>query len=89
MFDELAGVVGVNPERLTFRQLVRMAEGKEKSAWWHTAHQIAALVNVNRGRNAPPASAQSFHPYYARAKAGQQRLTKKTFGGLWAACGGK
>jgi len=43
----MAGYIGIDPDPLTFRELVFMVEGKQRQDWEHTASFIAMIHNVN------------------------------------------
>ena len=44
----LAGAVGVDPGPLTLRELLWMAEGRDRARWRHTSAVMALIANVNR-----------------------------------------
>jgi hypothetical protein len=44
----LAGIAGVDPNPLTLRELIAMAEAKSRDNWNHTSSILALIINVNR-----------------------------------------
>lgn len=63
LVDELAGILGINPNGFTLRQLIRMAEAKGRDAWNHTAALLATMININRPKGKTPIKADSLNPY--------------------------
>lgn len=61
----LAGTVGVHPAPFTLRQLLAMAEGRNRAAWLHTSAVIAMLVNTHRDPKKTPVPSSKFDPYAA------------------------
>jgi hypothetical protein len=56
----LAGVAGVSPGPHTLRELVDMAEGRERSEWRRTAQVLALLYNAHfKGDKTP----EDFYPF--------------------------
>jgi len=54
-----------------------MAEGAESIRWWHTAHVLAMLANVNRDAKKSRAfKAADFHPYERSRRRSGIPLTK-------------
>lgn len=62
---ELAGIAGVVPDSLTLRELMIMAEGRQRSQWNQTASILAIIANVNRDekKRSTPFSPSEFNPY--------------------------
>jgi hypothetical protein len=60
----LAGIVGVDPSKLTLRELVWMAEARRRDQWSRTATLLAMTANVHRNpkKRPRPFSAAEFHP---------------------------
>ena len=68
----LAGAIGIDPGPLTYRELVWMAEGRDRHAWRHTSEVLAMILNVNRADpKARLVRASDLDPYAARD--GRQR----------------
>ena len=63
---EFAGILGVNPDPFTLRELVWMVEGRGKFEWSQTASLMALAVNLMRdpkkGKAASPADFNPFAP---------------------------
>ena len=57
---------------MTARQLLWMADGKRKDAWYHTAAIIAKVHNVNCSKKSELKKPTAFHPYM------QQKASKVT-----------
>jgi len=60
---ESAAIVGVNPDPFTLRELLIMAEAKQRAAWNHTAQLAAIWANIHRGPKTPAFDLYDFHPY--------------------------
>jgi len=61
---ECAGVVGVNPDPFTLRELLWMREGKASESWDHTAAIVATLANIHRDNKKTKAiTIDQIHPY--------------------------
>jgi hypothetical protein len=54
----LAGIVGIDPGRLTLRELLLMAEARSQSDWAHTSALLALVANVNRD----PKKSKAYRP---------------------------
>ena len=54
MIWEIAGIVGVNPEALTLRELLWMVNAKRREAWTHTSSVLATLANIHRDPKKKP-----------------------------------
>jgi len=81
---ELAGIVGINPDPFTLRELLWMAEGKGRENWNHTASILALIFNVNRDSKKHHAARPSdFNPYALKPKpklrGGDLRILKDIF----------
>ena len=48
MIYELAGAVGVNPDPLTLRELLWMAEGRSGAEWARFSALMALTANIHR-----------------------------------------
>ena len=75
---EVAGFIGIDPGPLTLRELVWMAEGRDRRAWDHTSMIAAAALSAMRERMVDPAR---LNPY--RQKSGRARgipLTAENIG---------
>lgn len=63
MIWQLAGIAGVYPGTLTLRELVWLAEARQRDQWNHTASVMALIANVNRDpKKGRPAKPDDFHP---------------------------
>ena len=60
---ELAGIVGVDPGPLTLRELVWLAEARQREAWSHTSQILAMLYNSHRGKAARAMKPAEFNPF--------------------------
>lgn len=40
-----------------------MADARQKSAWWQTAHLMCLLANINRGKGRRPFEPRDFFPF--------------------------
>lgn len=62
---ELAGICGVVPDFLTLRELLIMAEGRQRSQWNQTASILAMIANVNRdtSKRSTPFRPDEFNPF--------------------------
>ena len=66
---ELAGIAGVNPDPLTLRELVTLAEARGRFEWEQTASLMALVVNLVRNpKKSKPAKSSDFNPYCVRPK---------------------
>ena len=61
----LAGVVGVDPKRLTLRELVWMNDAKERSDWNKFSVLVAQIHNVNCMDKKDQIDFRRIHPSYA------------------------
>lgn len=88
MMWEAAGIVGINPGRVSMRRLLQMTKARQNDLWWHTASVIAVLVNAHRDpKKSQPAKPSDFHPETVakrRVPAGRMRLTRGNVGLLKA-----
>ena len=66
---ECAGVLGVQPDPYTLRELVAMAEARERSEWGRVSSLMALVANLlrdpHKGRPLRPAD---FNPYVEQEK---------------------
>lgn len=61
---ELAGIVGIDPRRMTLRQINWMADGRRIDEWNRTALECVLFVNANRDpKKTKPFKLATFHPY--------------------------
>ena len=75
MIYELAGMIGVDPGPFTLRELVWMADGRQREAWNHTSQLLAMLFNAHRDpQKTSPAKPADFHPLLERASPTSQPL---------------
>ena len=80
---EAAGIVGINPGRVSMRRLLQMTKARQNDLWWHTASVIAVLVNAHRDRRNLSQPPSDFHPETVakrRVPAGRMRLTRGNVG---------
>ena len=63
---ELAGIVGVEPGRLTLRELLWMLDGRKREAWNHTAQLLAMVYNAHRDGKTRAVKPAEFHPMAGR-----------------------
>jgi hypothetical protein len=57
-------LVGLNPEPLTLRELLWMAEGRSRENWQHTSMLLTMLFNCNRDpKRSKPAKPSDFNPF--------------------------
>jgi hypothetical protein len=64
LIDELAGIVGVNPEPFTLRELCNMAQGRNRAEWSRTAYIAATIINSNPFRKSTrPVQPCELNPY--------------------------
>ena len=67
----MAGVLGVDPGPLTLRELVLMAESRQRDAWDHTSAVLCMLYNANRDpKKTRAATPQEFHPLRRKGRSG-------------------
>ena len=60
---ELAGIVCINPDPFTLRELEWMARGKQKCEWGHTSNLCYYLVLPHKDKDTQ-LSPQDFNPFY-------------------------
>lgn len=65
--------MGVNPEYMTLRQLLLMAEGRSWQLWDHTSILICTLVNKDRGEGVAERPVEDFHLHLRQAKMRERR----------------
>jgi len=65
MIWEMAGIVGVHPNPFSMRQLAKMAEGKEREKWGHTAELLAVVANLMARK---PIPSWRFNPFRRRRR---------------------
>lgn len=72
--DEAAGIVGIDPERLTLRRLWRMCRARRRHDWLQTAALMAMTAEIHRDRKKrrKPFTAADFDPFQAAQRT--QRL---------------
>ncbi|HOF17722.1 MAG TPA: hypothetical protein PK082_02340, partial [Phycisphaerae bacterium] len=69
MIWQYAGVAGVDPGPRTLRELVWMAEARDKADWSRTARLLALLANCHRDpKKTRPFQAADFDPYAGRKR---------------------
>lgn len=66
MIYECAGILGMDPGPLTLRELVWMAEARQKEAWRQTALLCRQITNAPHMRPRRPAQTDEFDPFSAR-----------------------
>ena len=60
----------MNPDPLTLRELLAMAEAKSKDNWNHTSAILALIINVNRNpKKQRPLSPKELNPHEQKVKA--------------------
>lgn len=61
----MAGIVGVDPNPLTLRELIWMADSKRRDAWSHTAATLSLIANVHRNpkKRSKTYTPAEFHPF--------------------------
>jgi len=65
---ELAGVLGINPDPFTLRELLWMAEGKGRENWNHTAALLATMINIMRSKGRPAIKPSELNPYLRKPR---------------------
>lgn len=60
----LAGIIGINPAKLTLRKLLLMSDGKERSDWNKFSVLISTIHNVNCTKKSDMIDFKNIHPYY-------------------------
>jgi hypothetical protein len=67
---DLAGIVGVDPDPRTLRELQRMADARceiaDHLAWNRTFALLAQIYNANRPARSSPIDVMKFYPYKFR-----------------------
>lgn len=61
--------MGISPDGFTLRELLWMAEGRQRDAWNHTAQVLAMLYNAFRSRGSRALGPRDFHPFDRRIAA--------------------
>ena len=77
--DEVAGIVGVDPEHLTLRRLLRMSEARRKDEWNRLSQLLCLLANVNRDpkQRREPFTPAEFDPFRKAEETPKERVTGK------------
>jgi hypothetical protein len=67
---EFAGIIGIEPDPFTLRELTWMAEGRMRERWNHTSLLWAAIAEPNRDRKkrSRPFEPADVHPYLRGAR---------------------
>jgi hypothetical protein len=77
----LAGALGVDPDRLTLRELYWMAEGRNQQTWNVASAIMALLANCHRDPKKRPFLPGDFHPMVDRKNRGDViEVTPETLG---------
>ncbi len=63
-----AGILGINPECYTLRQLIWMVEGKGRYDWSMTASMMALEININRKKGAKAVEPEELNPFIRKSK---------------------
>ena len=67
---QCAGIIGLDPRQLTLRELLAMAEARQREAWTRTASIMALIANANRDHKKTRAFKPSdFDPFSKSSKA--------------------
>ena len=59
----MSGVLGINPQPLTLRELAWMFDAHVNQLWNHTASTMALSANIHRGKGKTAYSLSDFHPF--------------------------
>lgn len=68
MIYETAGILNINPERFSLRELVWMVEGFRMENWNYTAALLAMQANINRKQGQRAYQVADFHPFMKRLR---------------------
>lgn len=85
----MAGIVGVDPEPLTLRQLMLRSDATQSERWNHTTALQATILSVVSGQSVDPSSLHPMthrhRPRRKRATAAEQAETLKSLDTFFAA----
>jgi hypothetical protein len=62
IFD-FAGLLRIDPQNFSFRQLYQMYLSCQKNTWDHTAAICSTILNVNRGSKSKIVKMENLNPY--------------------------
>ena len=65
----MAGFCGLDPGPYTARELIWLAEGRDKRNWNYACAILAALANQFKNKGDTPVDAAQLHPYGEEAQA--------------------
>lgn len=65
---ELAGILGVHPGPFTLRDLVRMAQARQREEWGRLSHLLASVANVLAGPNDRRITPADCNPFLAKGR---------------------
>jgi hypothetical protein len=71
---ELGGVAGVDPRELTWRELLLLAESRQREAWNHTSELMAWMANIHRGKKSRTYKGAELHPFSRRRRKKKEKL---------------
>ncbi len=69
MIDYFAGILGVNPDPFTLRELTQMVKARGEFEWEQTSSLMALVINVIRNpKKSKPTNPNDLNPYKTKEK---------------------
>ena len=59
----MAGIIGINPDNLTMREIFWMFKGRDKQNFLYLSSILSMLVNVNCIKSSDRVTPEAFNPY--------------------------